>query len=86
VIDNEAVVAADDFASESIKIVSQITSTKSGAGMKVNQIARQLGLCRRRIDKWIQFTNYRKGVGCSRARECPNRSETIYVSGRRAVF
>jgi transposase len=26
-----------------------------GAGMKVNQIARQLGLCRRRIDKWIQF-------------------------------
>ena len=23
--------------------------------MKVNQIARQLGLCRRRIDKWIQF-------------------------------
>src|SRR5277367_2309130 len=27
----------------------------SGAGMKVNQIARQLGLCRRRIDKWIQL-------------------------------
>ena len=26
-----------------------------GAGMKVNQIARQLGLCRRRIDKWIQL-------------------------------
>ena len=26
-----------------------------GAGMKVNQIARQLGLCRRRIDKWIHF-------------------------------
>src|SRR5271170_5302004 len=26
-----------------------------GASMKVNQIARQLGLCRRRIDKWIQF-------------------------------
>jgi hypothetical protein len=25
------------------------------AGMKVNQIARQLGLCRRRIDKWIQL-------------------------------
>src|ERR1700722_13043539 len=25
-----------------------------GAGMKVSQIARQLGLCRRRIDKWIQ--------------------------------
>ena len=26
-----------------------------GAGMKVNQIARQLGLCRRRVDKWIQL-------------------------------
>jgi transposase len=26
-----------------------------GAGMKVSQIARQLGLCRRRIDKWIQL-------------------------------
>jgi transposase len=25
------------------------------AGMKVSQIARQLGLCRRRIDKWIQL-------------------------------
>jgi len=25
------------------------------AGMKVSQIARQLGLCRRRIDKWIRF-------------------------------
>ena len=25
------------------------------AGMKVSQIARQLGVCRRRIDKWIQF-------------------------------
>jgi transposase len=25
------------------------------AGMKVNQIARQLGLCRRRVDKWIQL-------------------------------
>ena len=25
------------------------------AGMKVSQIAKQLGLCRRRIDKWIQF-------------------------------
>jgi transposase len=26
-----------------------------GAGMKINQIARQLGLCRRRIDRWIQL-------------------------------
>ena len=26
-----------------------------GAAMKVSQIARQLGLCRRRIDKWIQL-------------------------------
>ena len=25
------------------------------AGMKVSQIASQLGLCRRRIDKWIQL-------------------------------
>src|SRR4029077_9119948 len=25
------------------------------AGMKVSQIARQLGLCRRRIDKWIHL-------------------------------
>jgi transposase len=25
------------------------------AGMKVSQIARQLGLCRRRVDKWIQL-------------------------------
>ena len=25
------------------------------AGMKVSQIAKQLGLCRRRIDKWIQL-------------------------------
>jgi hypothetical protein len=27
------------------------------AGIKVSQIARQLGLCRRRIDKWIQLDN-----------------------------
>jgi uncharacterized protein YjcR len=25
------------------------------AGIKVSQIANQLGLCRRRIDKWIQL-------------------------------
>jgi uncharacterized protein YjcR len=30
------------------------------AGMKVNQIASQLGLCRRRIDKWIQLDELSK--------------------------
>jgi hypothetical protein len=29
------------------------SSPMRAAGMKVSQIARQLGLCRRRIDKWI---------------------------------
>ena len=41
------------------------------AGMKVSQIASQLGLCRRRIDKWIHSTSCRKETGCSRAQECP---------------
>jgi hypothetical protein len=32
-----------------------------------------------------QMNPSRRAAGCSRARECPNRSETIYVSvGRRA--
>ena len=56
------------------------------AGMKISLIARQLGLCRRRIDNGSSSTSCRKEAGCNRARECPNRSETIYVSvGRRAV-
>jgi hypothetical protein len=54
--------------------------------MKVSLIARQLGLSRRRIDKWIRLDELQEKAGCSRARECSNPSETIYVSvGRRAV-
>jgi Homeodomain-like domain len=43
-----------------------------GAGMKVNQIARQLGLCRRRIDKWIQLD------------ELPERSNGVEGTNRAA--
>jgi transposase len=36
---------------ELFRTIKQMT----GAGMKVSQIARQLGLCPRRVDKWIQL-------------------------------
>jgi hypothetical protein len=36
---------------ELFRTIKQMRTT----GMKVSQIARQLGLCRRRIDKWIQL-------------------------------
>jgi transposase len=56
------------------------------AGMKVSQIAKQLGLVADASINGSCWTNCRKEAGCSRARECPNRSETIYVSvGRRAA-
>jgi hypothetical protein len=56
------------------------------AGIKGKSIARQLGLCRRHIDKWIQLDELPERSRMSRARECSNRSETIYVSvGKRAV-
>src|SRR4029077_4282309 len=43
------------------------------AGMKVSQIARKLGLCRRRIDKWIQLD------------ELPERSRMLPRSNARIV-
>ena len=56
------------------------------AGINVSQIARQLGLCRRRIDKWIQLDELPERSRLQPHPECPNRSETIYISvGRRAV-
>jgi hypothetical protein len=54
------------------------------AGMKVSQIATQLGLCRHASTNGSSSTSCRKETGCSRARECPNRSETIYVSVEKA--
>ena len=44
------------------------------AGMKVSQIARKLGLCRRRIDKWIQLD------------ELPERSRMLPRSGMPESF
>jgi transposase len=40
------------------------------AGMKVSQIASQLGLCRRRIDKWIQLDELSRRLRSALVRVC----------------
>src|SRR5277367_1376426 len=46
--------AAEQRRQQKLELFRMIKQMRA-AGMKVSQIARQLGLCRRRIDKWIQL-------------------------------